>query len=562
MADVTLTLAAKDTGLSATLQRIQSRLANFNNSMGGVSAMSAKVSGSFTGLARSVVGLAAAYAGVSQAISAFNNALDTAGRLNDLSETTGETAGNLALLERAFENNGISGERLGPLLGKMSGFVNDLANNSGRAATVASQLGVSFADLAGKTPTQQLQVLLQALAKIPDATTRSALAGDIFGDRLGNKLIPLAKNFAGSIEEARGELGSLVGILDANGASLDQLGDKLKNSVGNKLTELAIGFLAGVKGANDLADALSRIDAAGAGLDMGRIFSGAMQEPGQAFVAVGEMLLLAVQKAGNELINATMHAARVYADALTSLTLWNGVSDMLAGALGGIENFLTRSFLSAIKTGILEPLASLPTILGGGVYKGLLGQFEKLQGFLDKEAQTFNANLSDGAGKIGRAINQSMQSVPRADRDYLGAGNQSQEVAGALDRLRNAGGSPPFGNQGAQQSSAEPARQSSEELNRIYNEQARAIESANLSHEQYTQKIKALNDWMNSSMFGGAAVPAMNVTPPSVPVGQTLGSSPDESDSSAKNQATETTLQKVASFLEDLTTKLPQAALV
>lgn len=581
MADVVTSFSAKDEGFAATMQRLQSRLAGFTKSMNTVGTASVQLKTNFGGLTQSVLGMATAYLGVSQAIGAFRNALDLSGRMQDLSVITGETAGTLAVLERAFNNTDIGGEKMLPMLSKMTEFIQQLGNGSESAVAVAKNLGVTFDQLKGQTPIQQFQTLIKAIAGLSNENARLEASTDVFGNRLGGKLIPLAANFSGEISNARSELGSLVEILDKNAASLEQLGDKLTNAIGNKLTELALGFAAGVQGANDMADAMSKIDAAGAGRSLGEIFSGAMKEPMTAFLAMGEVLLLGVLKAGNALINATMHAARVYADALTSKELWQGVGDMLMGAIAGLANFLTRALLSAVKTAVLEPLASLPSWLGGDIYQGLLSGFEKVQGFFDDIGDQSAQNITDGMGKIGSALSQSMNSVEKQSQDFLGAASQMEEVAAVLDRLSERGtegrpqGVQPTGQTDQQNKQAaadqlqtiNDTKKSSAELNKIYNEQSQKLRDSNLSQEEFAKQMKRLNAWMNESLADAMEPPKKQLAPNTMTDSdrKTLAdrnANPLNSNTGSTALATETTLEKAVRFLEELTGKLPAPVLV
>lgn len=582
MADVVTSFSAKDEGFAATMQRLQNRLTGFTKSMNTVGAASVQLKTNFGGLTQSVLGMATAYLGVSQAIGAFSKALDLSGRMQDLSVITGETAGNLAVLERAFANTDIGGEKMLPMLSKMTEFIQQLGLGQENAVRTAKDLGVSFEQLNAMSLVDQFRTLLQATASLGTENERLAASGDIWGNRMGGKLIPLAQNFTGEMANARSELGSLVGILDKSGASLEALGDKITNSIGNKLTELAVGFLSSVSGANDLADSLSKIDAAGAGINLGKIFSGALKEPMTAFLAMGELLLLGVLKAGNALINATMHAARVYADALTSRELWQGVGDLLMGALAGLANFLTRTLLSAIKTAVIEPLSKLPSWLGGDIYKGLLSGFESVQGFFDDIGNESAKNITDGVGKIGSALSQSMQSVDKQSQDFLGAASQMEEVAAIMDRLsdrgtQGQGGQPTQPNNQAdtqkdlQQKQQEIAQQQADQANlrKSYEEQAQRLREADISAESFAKRMKALNQWFYQAMQGN--------TTPTKPLSQMAenqltdterkaladrSANPLNSNSGSTALATETTLEKAVRFLEELTGKLPSPVLV
>lgn len=585
MADVTTSFAAKDAGFTATLNRMQSRLSGFVRSMTGVQAASAKMTTSFAGLGRSVIGLTAAYIGASQAISGFTKAMSFGGQMSDFASITGESAGNLAVLERAFANTGVGGDKMIPMLAKMTDFVDRLSKGNEDAEATAKVLGVTFQDLENKTPVERLKLLTQAMAGVKNENDQINASMDVFGAKVGPKLITFANSFDESMNQARKQLGSVVDILDRSADRLDNLSDILENSLGNKLRDFALGFLDAVQGADGLATKLSEIDTAAMGIDVGKIFSGIVEEPMQGFLALGEVLLLGVTKAGNALINATLHAAKVYADALTKMELWSAVASLIVSALAQVANFLTRAFLSAIKKGVLEPLSNLPSWLGGDLYKGLLNQFEKVQGFFDQEAATNAKMMADDAATIGKAFRESMQNVPKAESvDFLGAENQAKEVDAIFSKLRDlgsGGGSAQSAQQTkqtqeaatqstkqatqAQNENTETTRRTRAELQKIYNEQSQKLRDANLSTQEFGKQLKDLNQWMYTELIKtNAPKSQMNASAMSADERQRAAESAKmpEAQKAKEPAATELTLQKVVDIIEDLAMKLPQPVLV
>jgi hypothetical protein len=61
----------------------------------------------------------AAFDAARQVVEGFGQAIDLGGRLTDLSSRTGETAGKLLVLEKAFTNTGVSSDAVGTSLNKM-----------------------------------------------------------------------------------------------------------------------------------------------------------------------------------------------------------------------------------------------------------------------------------------------------------------------------------------------------------------------------------------------------------------------------------------------------------
>ena len=85
-------------------------------------------------------------------------------------------------------------------------------------------------------------------------------------------------------------------------AAVDSLGDNL-SAIGNKLTELAYGFLSEVIPAVEaFTSRLAGFDAASIGAGLADALVGAFNEPMKAAELLGEALLFGVKMMGNELI--------------------------------------------------------------------------------------------------------------------------------------------------------------------------------------------------------------------------------------------------------------------
>jgi hypothetical protein len=569
MADVTTTFAAKDEGFAAVMQRIQNRLQNFTQQMGKMSTGSNKIQASFAGMTQSVVGLAAAYVGASQAINGFNQALEFGGKMSDLSQITGESAGKLAVLERAFNNTDIGGEKMLPMLSKMTEFIQQLGQGQAGAVATAKTLGVSFDQLKNKSPIEAFKTLIQAIARLSTENQRLETSGDVFGNRLGGKLIPLARNFSQEMATAREQLGSVVDILDRSASRLDDLGDMLKESVGNKFRDFILGLIDGAKGADSLVTSLSKIDTAASGIKLGQLFSGAAEEPHKAFLLLGEVLLLAIKKAGNELINATLYAGKVWTAALTNKKTFGTIMEGLLAGFQSIFNFAATVSLQIVKT-LIEGVAGLVSVIPG-VGPALareiaapLKAIEEQQSRIDKQAEKLRQTMQQSLFGTAEDVIETAKKMPKEDVDFLGANDQQQQVTALQQNLR----------QIARDNSTEPKKETpAEQMDRarsIYAQQIAAIEAMEISATEQTKKRIRLDaqfiEAMNAARQG--------LLPPAEQMKQaTTGKNEREAMAAAqskpladsgetKGAASETTLQQAVRFLEELTTKLPAPVLV
>lgn len=284
MSDVTVTFGAKDDGVNTTIMKIKGSLENLENQS---KQASASFDASFKGMA---IAGAVAGAGVAAGMKVIDlaadatravidnlgNALDLGGRLSDLSARTGETAGNLLILERAFDNTGIGADKVGTAVNKLQRFIVEAGQGAATQSKVMSQLGLSMTDLANMTPTEQMRVLAERISRIENPTERAAVAMQVFG-KSGGELLPFLTNFSGELSNAQSELGSLPGIMDRNANAFDAISDKI-GVVRGKVLEFAAGLLeSAVPALNQLVNAGSELDAAKFGQIVGQKLSEAFE---------------------------------------------------------------------------------------------------------------------------------------------------------------------------------------------------------------------------------------------------------------------------------------------
>jgi hypothetical protein len=244
-----------------------------DKSEGGFLKMASAVAAGQAAVNIATAAMKAAFNLVKGSIDEFGAALDLGGRLSDLSERTGETAGNLLLLERAFDNSGVGADKVGQSINKLQKFIEDAGTGAGPQIEVMNRLGLALGELAGKTPTEQMQTFAQKISSIEDPGKRAALAMEVFG-RAGGELLPLLTNFSGEIGTAQGQLGGMVDVMNRNAATFDAVSDKV-DIIGGKFMEFAAGVLDKVSPALDaVTEALSRIDAAAIGQKFADMFTG------------------------------------------------------------------------------------------------------------------------------------------------------------------------------------------------------------------------------------------------------------------------------------------------
>lgn len=275
--------SATDAGFTSTVSKVKTSVKSMDDS---VAKTSTSVKTSFGSMVKAGAALAigfgaikAAAAAISGTLDTFKDALDLGGEMSDLSKRTGETAGNLMLLRRAFDNSGVGADKVGTSINKLQKFMDDAAQGSEKNTTTLARLGLTMSDMAGKTPTEQMAMLAEKLNGVGDNGEKSALAMTIFG-RAGGVLLPLLSDFSSELKTAQDQLGSMPGVLDRSAGAFDAISDNINVAKG-KFLEFAAGLLESLAPALELATTLiSRFDAAGAGMKLGEIITGASNAMG------------------------------------------------------------------------------------------------------------------------------------------------------------------------------------------------------------------------------------------------------------------------------------------
>ncbi len=230
---------------------------------------SAAVKSAFAKIAVATAAIGAAVMAARSAFGAFDAAIEAGGALNDLSSRTGETAGNLMVLQRAFKNAGAGADAVGPTIDKLRKALSEAGNGGKEAQENFARLGLDFAAVSRMAPTDALRAVATALQRVPGDTERSALAMALFG-RSGGELLPLLRALGSELETARNQLGSAPAIMDKTNAALDTIGDSMA-AIGEKGKEFALGVMSKVAPAlASITASIAEIDAAGLGVVVSR----------------------------------------------------------------------------------------------------------------------------------------------------------------------------------------------------------------------------------------------------------------------------------------------------
>jgi len=402
--------SATDAGYTSTVKKINESTKTIDDN---VKKVSGSVTSSFASMVKAGAGLAvgfgaikAAGALVREVFEGFGEALDLGGQLKDLSDRTGESAGNLMLLQRAFDNAGSSAEAVGPAINKLQKFMVDAANGSEKNNEALSRLGLTFKDLEGKAPIEQMQILAERIQGIPDPAERSAAAMSIFG-KAGGQLLPVLMNLSGELETAKGQLGSMPDIMTRFSKVFDDVSDNIEIIKG-KFMEFAAGLLSKVAPALEfITTVMTQFDAAAFGEKVGQALIGAGQGM-QAFKSAMDALALGEFKLAMEIAFNAMKltAAESFNTILNhAKATFSAIGEFLKAVLGedsGVFTFLSHAFdmlglkITKSFTESFKAIASIIPGIGEEMAKGLAEELE----WLNADIETKSGQMKNALGQI------------------------------------------------------------------------------------------------------------------------------------------------------------------
>lgn len=439
MSKVTTTFEAVDNGMVATIQKIERETKSMKDT---TEKTEKQVDMSFAAMAKAGAGLAVgiglvkgAFAALTGTLDNFSQALDLGGRLEDLSSRTGETAGNLLLLERAFDNSGIGADKVGSSINKLQKFMSDANSGTDKNVEALKDLGLTYSMLTELTPTEQLGLLAERINSIQSPTERAAMAMKIFG-KSGGEILPLLQNFSGEIGNARGELGSMVDIMNQRSAIFDTVSDKIAVIKG-KFMEFAAGILDKAAPALEIITTmLSKIDAAGLGQKLAGSFAG-LKDTALTF---GDILLGAITNAkqGIELFRiAFVYAAKEFGNLLLN-AVPNAAETLGASLVAGFKTAFNNFKLLALEASMFFQSKLLDAyVAAASIFSDEAGRAAKKQADMLREgmkivAGTYSNEIDEANLKIEQdfmAIRDKIDNQKPVD--YFGA----EDTKSAMDQL-------------------------------------------------------------------------------------------------------------------------------
>ena len=194
LANLVVSVSGNTAKLNSSLDAAQTRVGKFK---GFATTALKAVRTAAKGLA---IGGAAAIAGFG--INATKDFIQTGDELDKMSKRTGISVETLSELGFAAEQSGSDLETVEKASKRLASTIFDAGEGVKVSTDALQALGVNMLDIFNQTPAQQFTTIAEALSNVDNATTKAALAQDVFG-KAGTELLPLFENGASGMAALR-----------------------------------------------------------------------------------------------------------------------------------------------------------------------------------------------------------------------------------------------------------------------------------------------------------------------------------------------------------------------
>lgn len=228
---------------SIILTAVDKTKAAFASVKSGLSSLAAMASG--LNAALGAVGIGISLIGFMSQIKKVIDAMDDARKS---AQSAGTSVEKFSALTYAAGQSGV--ENLQGSLAKLAGSLQDARDGTGAAAEAFQKLRIDPAQFTDSS--DALLAIADRFAKMPDGINKTALAADLFGQKLGPKLIPLLNQGSDGIRELMQEAAELGLVMDDKAtAAAEKFNDRL-----DKIGKRSSGV--GIQIANELLPSLNQ----------------------------------------------------------------------------------------------------------------------------------------------------------------------------------------------------------------------------------------------------------------------------------------------------------------
>jgi hypothetical protein len=154
--------------------------------------------------------------------------MDWAGDLDDMSVQTRISVERLVLLEEALRLSGAEARDTSLMISRLANNLEDARNSAGPAREALNKLGFLAEEFADIPIDKAFEMIGKRVATLPDDFRGlEGVMFDLFGGKMGGKIIRFFRNFESQTDQARKNVGDLARRMDSSAAAYADAGDKL-----------------------------------------------------------------------------------------------------------------------------------------------------------------------------------------------------------------------------------------------------------------------------------------------------------------------------------------------
>ena len=154
--------------------------------------------------------------------------MDWAGNLNDMSAQTGVAVSKLILMEEALRMAGAEAKDTSRMISTLADNLNEARDSTGPARDALNKLGFLAEDFADVPIDKAFEMIGKKAASLPDDFRGlEGIMADLFGAKMGFKLIRFFRDFEGGMKAAENNVGKFASRLDTTAGGYDQMSDAL-----------------------------------------------------------------------------------------------------------------------------------------------------------------------------------------------------------------------------------------------------------------------------------------------------------------------------------------------
>lgn len=203
--------------------------------------------GAFTTAGQMLTPLSVAVTGVlAGVVKLTQSTISTGATFDDLSQQINLSAEELQKWQYIAMQTGLDNTQLQTSLTKVQAGLADLASGTtSTASTALQELGFT-AEQASKGMSANFELIIQALSSITDPVLQASYANEIFGDKLGSKLLPLLNAGGEQLQQLVSEFESLGYMTNEQVSSLatfDDMLNRIKYAFTQVRNEVALALL-------------------------------------------------------------------------------------------------------------------------------------------------------------------------------------------------------------------------------------------------------------------------------------------------------------------------------